>query len=1165
MKPFERGGSLGVRLLVAVAALLLAGFLIQPVQAQVLYGAIVGTVVDQSDAVVPRATVTITNKATGMTRETTADDAGRYSLLNVLQGRYDLKVVAAGFRPLTRTDVDITINTVTRVDVKLEVGTLAEQITVEASAAVLQTDKTDVRHEITSTVITQLPLPFYRNYQSLIDLVPGATPSAFQNAVVDTPARALTTNINGTARNNNNTLVDGAANTFIWLPHHTYYVQPVESIETVNVSTGSFDAEQGMAGGAAITLATKSGTNALHGVAFWYHNNQHFNSSTQYMRTSGYVKPLSILNQGGGTISGPVIKNKLFYFGSYERTMERTGYWGNYSVAPANFRSGDFSNWPGCTVCGAALSIVYDPATQVGTDARTRKPFANNIVPTARINPIFNKMQNLLPLPNQVNPQDPNNLGGNYFVSKVMPLNRNMYDLKVNYNATSKLAVWGKYSRMGAPVTGQYPFGDMGGSALGTAGYGQTHVNIPTGGFTYMFSPTFLWDGVFGYTRFDQQVTGPQQDKNVGLDVWGIPGTNGGIKYKDDVAHYGGLPQVTGFGFSDWGELSTWIPVERHERTYEFRTNFSKISGAHELRWGFEPRRLEMNHWQPETANPRGLISFAGSSTTIPGQTNTTSQNSYAGALLGLVSSYTKSVQNLLMKTREWQLAWYVGDRWHVTRNLTLTLGLRYEYYPLINRADRGIESYDPYTNIVYLGGVGGVSNGITVSKRLFAPRVGFAWRVSDKWVVRSGYGITYDPLPFSRPLRGQYPSTITAGWDVTLPGAANPDTLNGWYNTLNQGIPEVPTPDISKGTLTLPLNIDMGPRAPWRGPLHRGYIQSFNFTIERQLPWDAVGNVAYVGTRTVHQLIDIDINTAGLGTGVNTATIMASLPLAQLYGRTNGASMWDGWAYGTYNSLQASLNKSFSKGLLVKAAYTFSKTLDFADDDGWQGLWNWNWGPTIKRNYGPAGYDRTHMFTMGWVYELPFGKGLKYDMSGIADKVLGGWKINGTFAKYSGTPYWVTGSTQTTRCARGCGSNGADIIAPITKIDQERGAGKPYLDPMSFRDPLWQFNKDGIFRFGTIGRGILHGPGYWRINPAISKTFKATERVNAEFRVESFNFTNTPAWNNPNTGAGSLRLDPNTGALRTDIPYATALSNFMCITGASTGRQFRFGLRIAF
>ncbi|HXG34130.1 MAG TPA: carboxypeptidase-like regulatory domain-containing protein, partial [Bryobacteraceae bacterium] len=235
--------------------------LVQPAHAQVLYGSIVGTVVDQSEAVIPNATVTIVSRETGLTRETTTDPAGRYSLVNVLPGVYDLRVSAQGFRTVTRESVNVAINAVTRVDLKLEVGGVTEQITVAAEAAVLQTDKSDVRAEITTREISNLPLANYRNFQSLINLVPGATPANFQNAVVDTPARALTTNINGTARNMNNARVDGAMNVFVWLPHHMVYVPPVESIDTVSITTGSFDAEQGMAGGAAVTVATKSGTN----------------------------------------------------------------------------------------------------------------------------------------------------------------------------------------------------------------------------------------------------------------------------------------------------------------------------------------------------------------------------------------------------------------------------------------------------------------------------------------------------------------------------------------------------------------------------------------------------------------------------------------------------------------------------------------------------------------------------------------------------------------------------------------------------------------------------------------------------------------------------------------------------------------------------------------
>ena len=290
----------------AIAALLFGYVTARPASAQVLYGSMVGAIEDQTGAAVPKATVTITNKDKGVTRTAAADDQGRYSLLNVQAGVYDLKVSATGFRTVNETDILVAINTVTRRDMRLEIGAMTEQVTVAGSTEMLQTDKSDVRHELTGTTIQNIPLPGYRNYQSLMALVPGATPPAFQNAVVDTPGRALRSFVNGTATNNNNTLVDGAVNINIWLPHHVAYVQPSESIETVNISTGSFDAEQGMAGGAAVTLATKSGTNKLHGTGWWFNNNQHLNSDPVYFRPVGYTKPLAILNIFGGNIGGPI-------------------------------------------------------------------------------------------------------------------------------------------------------------------------------------------------------------------------------------------------------------------------------------------------------------------------------------------------------------------------------------------------------------------------------------------------------------------------------------------------------------------------------------------------------------------------------------------------------------------------------------------------------------------------------------------------------------------------------------------------------------------------------------------------------------------------------------------------------------------------------------------
>src|SRR3954454_14809562 len=394
-----------------LAAILMFGIAL-PSHAQVLYGSIVGTVEDPSGSIVPKASVTIVNKQTGATREASADEAGRFSVLTLPAGMYDLKVVAPGFRQLTKTSIDVAINSVTRADAKLEVGQTSEQVTVSASAAMLQTDKSDVRHELTGSTIQNLPLPGYRNYQSLLALVPGATPPAFQNAVVDTPGRALRSFVNGTATNNNNTLTDGAVNINIWLPHHVAIVQPSESIETVNISTGSFDAEQGMAGGAAVTVATKSGTNNLHGTGWWFNNSQHLNSDPTYFRPANYVKPLAILNIFGGNIGGPIKKDKLFFFFNFERTTERTGYYGDYNVAPADFRAGDFSAWK-------SLSIVYDPDSAPASNNLARTPFPNNVIPQNRINPTFPNIYKGMPMPTQISPTDPLNLSGNYGVGGV--------------------------------------------------------------------------------------------------------------------------------------------------------------------------------------------------------------------------------------------------------------------------------------------------------------------------------------------------------------------------------------------------------------------------------------------------------------------------------------------------------------------------------------------------------------------------------------------------------------------------------------------------------------------------------------------------------------------------------------------------------------------------
>ncbi len=1115
--------------------LLLLNFSVQSSSAQVLYGSVVGTVEDPSGAVIPGATIALTNTETGAAREVVADDQGRYTAVNMPAGNYNLVVTAPGFRTTTRSGVTVTINNTTRVNMRLEVGQISEQVTVSGSLATLQTDRADTRTEINSKAVVELPLSAYRNYQTLINLVPGATPAAEQNSMGASPQRALTTNVNGTNRNNNNTRVDGSINVYIWLPHHTLYVPPVESIETVNVSTSSFDAEQGMAGGAAVTVATRSGTNDIHGVGFWYHDNQHLYARPYFYKQSE-VKPRlnkSITNIPGGTIGGPIIKNKLFYFFSFERNWLRQNTFTNTSVPPANIRTGDFSAYTG-------LGTIYDPLTG-DANGNGRIAFPNNKIPSNRLSAIWQQIQSLCPLPNQT-AADTWGLTNNYFASAATGMTRDNYDVKINYNVTQKLMVWGKYSDMVANVFGEGALGTLVGPALGQNGKADVRIKIPTFGFNLTQSPTFIVDGVFGHTRFKNVALGPDYGKNWGSEVWKIPGTNGGSAFAGDI-RYSGMPLISN-GFASWGNNSASNPNFYNDRSYTFTNNYTKLFGAHELRWGIDILHHGMNHWQPETANPRGSLSAGGQATVLNGQV-VRAIHTYAAGLLDILGSANKSVQFLQMTTREWQEGFYFRDRWQVNRKLTVNLGARWEYYPLMSREGRGLERWDPVTNTVTMGGVGNIpkNNGMTTSKKLIAPRIGIAYRWKENTVIRAGYGVTFNPMVLSRPLKGIYPATITSQWVAP--------TTYGFYGTFTKGIPDVATPDIKTGTLTLPPTVDMGLRSPEAGLIKRGYIQSWNFTVERQLPADLLLSVGYVGNQTVRQFVDRDINAAtyfGGGT--------SSRPLAATQGRLITAYMWNGWANGNYHSLQAAINKNLSKGLFLKGAYTWSKTINMSDEDGWAQLPLTEMPSALDRNRAVAGFDRPHMFVLSWVYDLPFSKGQPLEVSGFAAKILGGWRLNGIYSAYSGTPFTV--SAATTSLNTPGSSQTADLIGTITQMG-DVGPGTQFYAVEAFRDPNFQ-RPSNVYRFGTMGRNALRGPGFQKADLALFRDFKITERMVLQFKAEAFNFTNTPRFNNPSANVSSMTVNPTTGAI-------TNVGGFMAITSAFDGseRRFRFGMRLSF
>ncbi|MBS1832344.1 MAG: TonB-dependent receptor, partial [Acidobacteria bacterium] len=490
---------------------------------------------------------------------------------------------------------------------------------------------------------------------------------------------------------------------------------------------------------------------------------------------------------------------------------------------------------------------------------------------------------------------------------------------------------------------------------------------------------------------------------------------------------------------------------------------------------------------------------------------------------------YQKSIQYILMTPREFQFGIYARDRWQVNKKLTVNLGLRWEYYPLMTRAGgKGIERLDAETNQVFMGGRGNVpvSNGMTTSKRLFAPRVGIAYRLNDKTVLRTGYGISYDPLPFSRPLRGFYPLTVNFNFVA-------PNELST-AGAIANGIPAVTGPDISTGVVNLPAVADM--RTPYKGEIHRGYTQSWNFTLERNLPMNVVGTVAYVGTQSTNLLADLDINAA---TSIGSGT--AGRPYYSRFNRAIATNLWDGYLSSNYHSLQTSLRKSFSKGLMLQGAYTYSKAINMTDEDGWASV-TWNYLPAFYRNRAAAGYDRRHVFQMGWLYDLPFGKGRQMFQSGVVSHILGGWSVGGVMAAYTGTPFTVSAPSGTLNTP-GISTQTADQINLDVTRTGGIGIGSTFYDTSAFRAPVVP---SGTYRMGTMGRNSMRNPGRFNTDLSLSRTFKFTERVTTTFRAEAFNFTNTAQF---------------TGFASSDVSNPA----FLSVRSATGERQVRFGFRIGF
>lgn len=1098
----------------------------QSANAQILYGGLVGNVTDSSSAAIPGAKVTINHVATGATRDALTNESGTYRFPTIPPGTYTLTVQANGFRAFSQSGIEVSVNNLTRVDTSLEIGEVNEQVTVSASAATLQTDRAEVRHEVDKKTLENVPIPIGRNYQMLLGTLPGFSPPQNAHSVPANPTRSVRYSVNGTSDMNNNVRIDGTTSYNPNLPHMTGINPTLESIEVVNVVTNSFDAEQGLAGGAAINLQIKSGTNDIHGSAALYHFNQNL-SAYPYFSDRAADQPKYIYNQYGGTLGGPIKRNKAFYFVSYERTSERQNAQAYLDVPTAAMRAGDLSGSP-TPIYDPLSGAAFNPANQ-NAYARDRTPFPNNRIPESRFSNVSKKILALpdWPLPN-ARGQGALGLNLNYLAGINYIYDRDQIDSKVSLNLTQRWTAFFRLSYLNYATDNPPPFGQLAGPAVhptdGRPGKGSGGTYSGTVSSTYVVSPNLVFDGYFGAMLLDTNALFPDLDRNIGRDVLGIPGTNG------DTTFAGGMVRMPLDGFSLLGNSNISMFFGR-DYQYQYVANGNWAKGAHELRFGGDIYQLHINQGvanaEGAVGGPAGGFLFRNATTTLRGGAAANDYNTIGAFLLGLAREAGRNVLSVPeYNVRSPFYSLYVRDRWQVNPRLTLSYGVRWEYYPFPRRTNRGLERYDFDTNESILCGLGSVPMdcGLSQSKRLFAPRLGIAWRLRDSLVLRAGYGITYDPFSLGRDLRANYPIQYVQNlpWDTTW----------SYSTSLDAGLP--PSPVVpEQERLPLPLTAAF---ITADENFRRGYVQSWNLTLEKQIGnW--VGSAGYVATRSIRQTSFLNANWSDLGTGT------AGGQLTQRFGRTAATTFIGHLGTVKYDSLQARVQRRFQGGYQVQMSYTWGHALGYAAENSVS-------SPRVQhpayrgKNYGPTPLDVRHNAVISGVVELPFGKGKRWAQGGAAAALLGGWQINALSRLTTGMPVTPT-APATVLNAAGSGQF-ADCLGPVAKI----GERTQWWDRTNLADP--NAVSPNVPRFGTCGTGVLRGPGLINVDMGVFRRFQVNERVNVQLRGEAFNISNTPHFANPNADISS--------------------GNFGLIGDVqNTGREgndqrfFRLGVRIGF
>ncbi len=1110
--------------------LLASGFLLVYAAglAQTTTGSIVGTVTDPSGGIVSNAGVTVTNMDTNTVLKTTTDAAGSFVFTPLLVGRYSVAVEATGFKKEVRSGLTVDVQSRVRVDFDLQVGAVTESVEVSAPNPLLQTDTSYLGQVVDSHRTDELPLNG-RFLTRLAILTAGTAPTTF--AAKDSKTGAFS--VNGVRPYQNNFLLDGMDNNSLSAAltnGKDYVIGPSpDAVAEFRVQTNAMSAEFGHSAGGVMNVTIKSGTNQLHGSMFEFLRNSSLDAKNFFDSPTKPIPPYK-QNQFGATAGGPLViphlyngKNRTFFFADFQGTRIRQGLTYLSSLPPSSWLNGDFSGF----------RTIYDPTTTtIVNGVATRQPFPGNQIPAARFDPAAKNLIQRFPLPNSPGIVSPSGIASNFLLNPALQDDINQFDVRIDHRFSDKDTFFLRFSFQNepeiSPSTLPLPLGD----ANFQHGVFNLQSRQAVATYTHIFTPRTINEFRAGYTYDVMQLLPFNADVNevAQLGIPGIQFTPGG----------GGLPAFFVDGVSSLGGARSQ-PTVSFSNLFQFSDILSLVRGAHTLKIGTELRpRVNFSFRQPN--DPRGTFTFNGDATRDPNNLTSTGLGT-AALMLGALS---QAVLSTAVNNDVWQqpaYSFFMQDDFKATKKLTLNLGWRYDFvYHTIEKYDAQ-SSFNLATHTLDI--VKGRNDPLPANfdyqnvpvnrnaprslvpnnKLNFAPRVGFAYNIFAKTVVRGGYGIfwsAYEPGPLSSPNAGQNPP-FYASSTFNQVSVVEPSPI---YSQLSKGFPA--------NTLSLPtaipfFGIDPGFRNP--------YVQDWHFSVQRELGWNTVWDISYSGSKGTSLYEFRDANQA-LPTADPTIPLNGRRPLPYL---GQGLTMWCSCGSSTYHSLQSKVEKRFSDGLSFLAAYTFGKAIDersqaslgIGSGDGFRDSTR---HPEWEK--GLADFDVRHRFVFSYTYELPVGRQRRFgkSMSRSADLLLGGWALVGIDAFQTGLPITLTAGTGV---SNGNGQNRPDAVSGVSLIPANQNQSQ-WFNPAALQTAVRG-------TFGNTGRNTLEGPGQINVDFSVFKNFLLGEHFRLQFRAEFFNMLNHPNFQG--------------NAIQRNFDRAGA----GLISAANPSRQIQFGLKLTF